>query len=116
MLQYFRLQAEIQSTKSIVSFLTFDGFRVDISKKFIKKDPVSERWYFLKNVPQFKTGEYITTKTFIVLGEVYIAEYNESSLGCDSLGNGILTVKDLVSFQELKTYRGTENAEETYRS
>ena len=54
MLQYFRLQAEIQSTKSIVSFLTFDGFRVDISKKFIKKDQLVKDGIFLKTFHNLK--------------------------------------------------------------
>ena len=116
MLQYFRLKNEIQSTNSIVSFSTFNNCRVDISKKFLKKDPVSERWYFTKNILNLETSELVSIKTFIILGEVYIAECKDPALECDALGNTILIVRDLVSFQELKTYRGTNNAEETYRS
>lgn len=116
MLQYFKLRRELQETKSIVSFETFDGFRVDISKKFLKKDPTTERWYFTKQVINIRTLKEETVITFIIFGEVYIAEQSLNRRGCDVALDNIITVQDLISFQELNKYRGTNHAEETYRS
>jgi len=119
MLIYFRLKHEIQETKHIVSFYTYEGIRVDISKKFLKKEPIglemSGRWYFTKRVYNLKTLEYSTVKTFINLGSIYVAECKEPLTASDITGL-ILTIQDIVSLQELNTYRGINHVEETYRS
>lgn len=120
MLQYFRFEAEIQDTKTIVSFTTFDGVRVDISKKFLKHDKISNRWYFNKMVINPRTGNKVEVKTYITMGDVYIVQCPEQvAVGAfDDAGTPryIYSATDLISFQEVSAYRGTHNAEETYRS
>ena len=116
MLQYFKFEKEIQETKTIVSFRTFDGVRVDISKKFLKKDKLNNRWAFCKNVVNIRTNIWVLTKTHIVMGEVYVAQCSDKILSLESNGQPIYPVVDLVSYRELNKYRGTNNAEESYRS
>ena len=116
MLQYIRVKTELQETKTIVSFTTFDGVRVDISKKFLKKDLISNRWYFTKVAVNLRTDKVVTTKTYITLGEVYVVQCVEPIVDVDASGHLICSVTDLISFQEINKYRGTHNAEETYRS
>jgi len=120
MLQYFRFESEIQDTKTIVSFGTFDGVRVDISKKFLKKDKISNRWCFTKLVMNPRTGVKVEAKTYITLGDVYIVQCPEQlAVGAfDDAGKPrhIYSATDLISFREVNAYRGIHNAEETYRS
>lgn len=116
MLYYFRLKKELQETNSIVSFETADGFRVDISKKFIKKDPISERWYFTKSASNIRTLKDQLTITYITFGEVYIIEQSTTRRPVGANLVDIIIVKDLISLQEVNQYRGAYHAEETYRS
>ena len=113
MLQYFRLKAQIQSTNTIVSFETSEGHRIDFSKKFLKKDSVSDRWYFTKPVLK-PDNSVVDTVVFIQYGEVYIAECKDGGLAANS--EVIYAVQDIVNYNEVKNYRGTQDAEECYRS
>jgi len=116
MLQYFKFEKEIQETKTIVAFRTFDGVRVDISKKFLKKDKLNNTWAFCKNVVNIRTGVMVLTRTHITMGEVYIAQCPDKTFACEVDTQPIYPVVDLVSYRELNKYRGTNNAEESYRS
>ena len=114
MLQLIRLKKELQETNSIVSFETFDGLRVDISKKFVKRDSAGNL-YFTKDVYFPLKDEVKTTLTRLVYGEVYVIEDN-GRFTTDGYGKPILSAVDLISFKEINNFRGTPDAEETYRS
>lgn len=114
MLQYFRLKQKLQETDSVVSFETTEGTRVDISKKFIKKDDVGN-YYFAKTVYSFKRKTTILTKTFVVMGAFYVCECGEPA-SFEADGAPIVRPTDLIGFKELNDARGKQDAEETYRS
>ena len=114
MLQYFRLKNQIQDTKTIVSFATFEDTRIDFSKKFLKKDSVSDRWYFTRSSVIRPDGTITKIVVFIQYGEVYIAECKDN--GLDFNLNTIFSVQDIINYEEAKAYRGTQDAENSYRS
>jgi len=103
MLQYFKFNTELQETNSVVSFKTTGDIRVDISKKFLRKDALNNRWTFVKPVMNPHAKTVVPTKTFIT-GEVYIVQCSESADSRDASGNTIYSATDLISFQEVNKY------------
>lgn len=114
MLHYFRLKSQLQNTNTVVTFETFHGTRVDFSKKFLKKDSVSNRWYFTKPVYNSFQRKTIDIVVYLNYGEVYIAECKDSGLDFES--TPIQLVQDIVSLKEVNQYRGIPDAEDTNRS
>ena len=114
MLQLIRLRKELQEANSVVSFETFDGIRVDISKKFMKQDSAGN-WHFIKDVYSPLKDKVKTTVTRIVYGEVYVVE-DTGRFAADASGVQLISAVDLISFKEINMFRGKPDAEETYRS
>jgi len=97
MLQIVRFKELIQETNTVVSFETYEGHRVDISKKFVKK-AADVGYYFIKksSIPED------VCVTDLRPGRVYIIEAKEAGMEADS--KPILMVTDLITFDEAEAY------------
>jgi hypothetical protein len=100
MLKFVRFKKVIQDTKNLVSFETYESNRVDIAKKFLKKTPSGNNYYFEKD--HSKLFVFKPTLTYVYLDKVYIIEAIEGGSTMD--GRPILIVKDLLSFTEVDLY------------
>ena len=97
MLQIVRFQEVIQETKTVVSFMTYEGHRVDISKKFIKK--ADDTGYYFTKKSSIPEDVCITD---LRPGRVYIIEAKEAGMEADS--KPILMVIDIIPFDEVEAY------------
>ncbi len=100
MILYARFEKVIQETKTIVSFKTYSGHRVDISKKFIKKLG-SGNFYFSKALDELEVGAASITN--IHLDELYVLEVSDK-FALDAGSFPVPMVKDLIPFSEINEY------------
>jgi hypothetical protein len=109
MLQVVRFKKEIDlGSKSVIAFETYEGNRVDVSKKFIKAVPVFDGWHFTKVSPLLNAP--ITTT--IVLNEPYIIETQDLIKGSTVDKKPVLVVKDIMRVFNIVRYAEALNTVE----
>ncbi len=103
MLQIMQFNKCLQESQSVISFETYEGHRVDVSKRFIRSHLIddlanSPYWVFSKN-RDFKNSDAI-----IKLDEVYIVECRDIAVGVDTENKPILIIKDILPYHYIQAY------------
>jgi hypothetical protein len=114
MLQVIKLKQILHESKSVVSIETYEGNRLDISKKFLKKTK-GDNYYFSKWSPIEK--EYVIT--YLYQEKTFIVELDErlTSVGVGIDNKAIYMVKDLIPLDQVLLYEKLSNlVRETPRS
>ena len=92
------LKEVLHETNTIVSFLTYEGKRLDISKKFIKPDKVTpHELIFVRPTLDPQRGD-LNKVTWIRLHEYYVVDVKAGpDVATQANGQAILMVRDIMS-------------------
>lgn len=94
------LTGVLQETKSVVSFSTREGNRLDISKKFLHK--VNGTYVFHRETSDHRS---VTT---LHLNRAYVVEINEARHAIGADGKTISIVKDIITTGLVRAFEKSE--------
>ena len=99
MLGVVMLKEVLHETNTIVSFLTYEGRRLDVSKKFIKPDKVAPHELIFVRPTLDPQCSDLNKVTWIRLHEYYVVDVKAGpDVGIQENGHAILMVRDIMSY------------------